>query len=111
MVAGAQTEGALYDVVIHAVMLGFAISMVMAHAPIILPAVLKRPLPYRTAMWIPLVLMHVGLAVRIFAGDFAGLRTLWQVGSITNIVALLLFFAIAAGSSIAGVTPLKRRPL
>ena len=109
VLAGAQTEGALYDVVIHAVMLGFALSMVMAHAPIILPAVLKRPLPYRPVMWIPLVLMHMGLAVRIFAGDFAGLRTLWQIGSVTNIVALLLFFAIAAGSSIAGVTPVKRK--
>ena len=109
VLAGAQTEGALYDLVIHAVMLGFALSMVMAHAPIILPAVLKRPLPYRPVMWIPLVLMHMGLAVRIFAGDFAGLRTLWQIGSVTNIVALLLFFAIAAGSSIAGVTPVKRK--
>jgi hypothetical protein len=102
LVTGAQTEGVLYDVVVHSVMLGFAVSMVMAHAPIILPAVLKRPLPYRTIMWIPLVLMHVGLAARIVAGDFAGLRMVWQVGSVTNIVALLLFFAVAAGSSIAG---------
>ncbi|HET6666621.1 MAG TPA: hypothetical protein VFG98_04980 [Intrasporangium sp.] len=109
VVTGAQTEGALYDVVIHAVMLGFAISMVMAHAPIILPAVLRRPLPYRPIMWIPLVLMHLGLAVRILAGDLAGLRILWQVGSVTNIVALLLFFAVAAGSSIAGAPALRRR--
>ena len=109
LAAGAQTEGVLYDVVIHSIMLGFAISMVMAHSPIILPAVLKRPLPYRSIMWIPLVLMHAGLAVRILAGDFAGLRTLWQVGSVTNIVALLLFFAVAGGSSIAGTPALRRR--
>ncbi|GAA6525389.1 hypothetical protein [Intrasporangium sp. DVR] len=103
---GAQTEGFGYDAVVHAVMLGFAVSMVMAHAPIILPAVLKRPLPYRPLMWAPLVLMHLGLAARIIAGDFAGLRTVWQVGSIINIVALLLFFGVAAASSIAG--PVKR---
>jgi hypothetical protein len=99
---GAQTEGVLYDLVVHAVMLGFAISMVMAHAPIILPAVLKRPLPYRPLMWAPLVLMHLGLAIRVVAGDLAGLRTLWQVGSVVNIVALLLFVVVAAGSSITG---------
>ena len=69
----------------------------------------QAALPYRPIMWIPLVLMHVGLAVRILAGDFAGLRTLWQVGSVTNIVALLLFFAVAAGSSIAGAPALRRR--
>lgn len=102
LVTGAQTEGALYDLVIHSVMLGFAISMVMAHAPIILPAVLRRPLPYRAVMWIPLGLMHIGLAIRVVAGDLVGHRTLWQTGSIINIVALLLFFAVAAGSSIAG---------
>jgi predicted permease len=76
--------------------------MVMAHAPIILPAVLRRPLPYRAVMWIPLGLMHIGLAIRVVAGDLVGHRTLWQTGSIINIVALLLFFAVAAGSSIAG---------
>jgi len=102
LVTGAQTEGALYDLVVHSVMLGFAISMVMAHAPIILPAVLKRALPYRPIMWLPLGLMHVGLAIRIVAGDLAGLRTLWQIGSLVNITALLLFFVVAAASSIAG---------
>ena len=111
VVTGAQTEGFAYDAVVHAVMLGFGMSMVMAHAPIILPAVLKRPLPYRSIMWLPLALMHVGLTTRIVAGDFGGLRTLWQVGSVTNVVALLLFFVVAAGSSIAGpVRRPSRRP-
>jgi hypothetical protein len=49
---------AAYDVVIHAVFLGFGVSMIMAHAPIIFPAVLGRPLPYRPAMWLPLGLLH-----------------------------------------------------
>lgn len=99
LVAGAQTEGAGYDVVVHSVMLGFAISMVMAHAPVILPAVLRRPLPYRPMMWVPLVLMHVGLLIRIAAGDFTGLRAIWQTGSVVNVVALLLFFVVAAAAS------------
>ncbi len=102
LVAGDQRSGDLYDLVVHAVMLGFAISMVMAHAPIILPAVLRRPLPYRPVMWLPLALMHAGLLVRVGGGDLTGSTAAWQAGSVVNIVALLLFVVTAAGSSIAG---------
>ncbi|HET8593806.1 MAG TPA: hypothetical protein VFM07_01065 [Intrasporangium sp.] len=102
LVGGAQTEGSIYDLVIHSVMLGFGISMVMAHAPVILPAVLRRPLPYRPVMWAPLVLMHAGLLLRVGAGDLAGLHTVWQAGSVINVVALLLFLVVAIGSSAAG---------
>ena len=63
-----SARAAAYDLVVHSVMLGFAISMVMAHAPVILPAVLRRPLPYRAMMWIPLVLMHIGLVIRVVRG-------------------------------------------
>jgi hypothetical protein len=102
LVGGEQTEGSTYDLVIHSVMLGFGISMVMAHAPVILPAVLRRPLPYRPVMWAPLVLMHAGLLLRIGAGDLAGLHTIWQAGSVVNVIALLLFLVVAIGSSVAG---------
>ncbi|OLT20065.1 hypothetical protein BJF81_06740 [Ornithinimicrobium sp. CNJ-824] len=108
VIGGAQLGGNLYDLVVHSTMLGFAISMVMAHAPVILPAVLRRPLPYRPIMWVPLVLMHVGLLIRILAGDLGQLYTVWQAGSVINIVALLLFFVVAFGSSLAG--PVARRP-
>ena len=48
LVGGYQYEGYVYDAVVHSVMLGFAMSMIMAHAPIILPAVLPpAPLPLR----------------------------------------------------------------
>lgn len=106
LVGGARTEGSAYDLIVHSVMLGFAISMVMAHAPIILPAVLRRPLPYRPIMWAPLALMHLGLLMRVGIGDVAGLYTIWQAGSFVNVVALLLFFVVVIGSSVAG--PPKR---
>ncbi len=83
-----------YDVVVHGVFLGFGVSMVMAHAPVILPAVLGRPLPYRPVLWVPLVLLHTGLALR-FTGDLAGQTTLWQVGGVVSVVAMLAFVATA----------------
>ncbi|MGN6752744.1 MAG: hypothetical protein ACTHJJ_09330 [Intrasporangium sp.] len=108
LAGGAQTKGSAYDLVVHSVMLGFAISMVMAHAPVILPAVLRRPLPYRAVMWVPLGLMHAGLLLRVGAGDLAGSHTIWQAGSVVNVVALLLFVVVAIGAAVAG--PPRRRP-
>lgn len=90
-----------HDMAVHGAFLGFGISMVMAHASIILPSVLGRPLPYRPAMWAPLVALHVGVAIR-FAGDLWGATIAWQVGSVTSLVALLAFVAVAAWSAVRG---------
>jgi hypothetical protein len=64
-------------------------SMVLAHAAVILPAIVRRPLPYHAALWAPLVLLHAGLAVRV-GGDLVGSRTPWVVGSVATVVALLM---------------------
>lgn len=109
LASGAPASGPAYDLVVHSVFLGFAISMVMAHAPVILPAVLRRPLPYRPMMWVPLALMHAGLVIRIVAGDLRDDEALWRLGSVVNVVALLLFFALAALSAALG-TPARRMP-
>ncbi|HEU4568673.1 MAG TPA: hypothetical protein VFR99_11615 [Marmoricola sp.] len=103
---GEATAGPAYDVVVHATFLGFTISMIMAHAPVILPAVLRRPLPYRPVLWAPLVLLHASLAVRLWLGDARGVHVAWQVGGALNVVALLLFFGLAAWSV---VTAARRR--
>ena len=92
---GAGLDGALiHDAAVHAVFLGFVISMVMGHAPIILPAVLRVPLPYRRSAWVPLALLHVSVALRIGA-DLAG--SVWLRGWSThcNVAALLLFVTLS----------------
>ena len=73
LVGGAATSGPAYDAVIHAVLLGFTLSMIMAHAPVILPAVLRRPLPYRPIMYLPVALLHASLVLRILFGDASGM--------------------------------------
>lgn len=88
--AGPLVTAAAYDTVVHAVFLGFAMSMVLAHAPVILPAVIRRPLPYRRAFWIPLVVLHAGLVVRILLGHGIPAPVLWQVGALVTVTALLL---------------------
>jgi hypothetical protein len=93
---GAVTEGRGYDAVLHAIMLGFVISMIMAHAPVIFPAVLRRPLPYHPVMYAPAVLMHAALVLRLAVGDARDLEWAVQVGGVGNIVALLAFVAVSA---------------
>jgi hypothetical protein len=89
MVGGSAYDGPAYDVVIHAVFLGFTMSMIMAHAPVILPAVLRRPLPYHPAMLVPAGLLQVSLVVRIWPGDAYGIERCLEVGGVLNVAALL----------------------
>jgi hypothetical protein len=111
---GQPHEGAAYDALVHAIFLGFAISMIMAHAPTILPAVTRVALPYRTAMWAPWLLLQASLVARVWGGDALGSETARQVGGVGNALALLLFLAVALGSAIAGLpatpsgTPARR---
>lgn len=111
---GFPSTQARYDTVIHAVFLGFTMSMIIAHSSTILPAVLRRPLPYRKMMWAPAILLHAGLLLRVWIGDGLGYHGAWLVGSMINIIALLLFFALAilsvALGEVPSKTPKRQRP-
>ncbi|MEA5053913.1 MAG: hypothetical protein VB093_10790 [Propionicimonas sp.] len=100
-VRGLVADQAGYDIVVHGVFLGFAVSMVMAHAPVILPAVLGRPLPYRPVLYLPLVLLHGGLLVR-FTAAFVGAEQVWRVGGVVTVVAMLVFLLTAVTLVVRG---------
>jgi hypothetical protein len=54
------------DAALHAFFLGFVFSMVFGHAPIILPAILGVAFPYRPVLYLPLVLLHGSVALRVW---------------------------------------------
>jgi hypothetical protein len=108
LLGGAAYSGERYDAVIHAVFLGFTIAMIMAHAPVILPAVLRRPLPYHAALLAPACLLHLSLALRLWLGDALGLHVGWQIGGVLNVTALLLFFVLAAALVVRGTRTAAR---
>jgi hypothetical protein len=108
LVQGPVLSGRSYDAVLHCVFLGFVLSMIMAHAPAILPAVLRRPLPYRAVMYVPLALLHATLLLRVLVGDSRGVELAVQVGGVGNVVALLLFLLIAVGSAVRGAPQADR---
>ena len=90
---GSVFGGPLYDAVLHSLFIGFVLSMIFGHAPIILPAFLKRPLPYRPSFTLNLALLHASLLVRI-AGDLGGWQTVRQWGGLFNAISLLLFLGL-----------------
>ncbi|MBI9114724.1 hypothetical protein [Sanguibacter suaedae] len=101
-VLGRVGEGPAYDAVVHAVFLGFTLSMIMAHAPVILPAVLTVRLPYHPVMLLPAGLLHASLVVRVVGGDAWGLPGAHTAGGALNVVAVLLFVVVAAASAVRG---------
>ena len=93
---GQMADGAAYDAELHAIFLGFVMSMIFAHAPVIVPSVLGRPLPYRWFLYVPLVLLDASVVLRLAGGDWAGNIDAWQWGGSLNEIAILLFLVMAA---------------
>jgi hypothetical protein len=93
--AGSTLDGARYDATTHAVFLGFVLSMIFVHAPVILPAVLRRPLPYHPVLYAPLALLHLSLLVRVGLGDAAALASVWRWAGVANVASVLLFAGCA----------------
>jgi hypothetical protein len=84
-----------YDALLHSLFLGFIISMIFGHAPIILPAVLGRSMPFRTIFYTHLILLHLSLLLRV-GGDLQNSPLARQWGGMFNVIALLLFLANTA---------------
>lgn len=98
--AGRTVAGAGYDAMLHAIFLGFAMSMIFVHAPVILPAVLRRPLPYRPVLYAPLILLHGSLLLRMAVGDGLGVETVWRWTGAANVVAVLAFASCAVALAV-----------
>jgi hypothetical protein len=97
-VSGRMADGRAYDAMLHAIFLGFVISMVFAHAPVIVPAVLGTPLPFHRGFYVQLALLHASVALRLLGGDATGNLTAWQLGGVLNETALLLFLCVTVGA-------------
>ncbi len=95
---GMQTYGIHYDAILHSLFVGFVFSMIFAHAPIILPAVLRVPIPFRNILYAPLVLLHLSLALRI-AGDLWFGPAARRYGGALNVVSIVFFIAAVVFSA------------
>ncbi len=93
-----QTTVFGYDAAVHTITIGFVLSMVFGHALIILPAVMRLPLVYSPALYLPLALLHGSLAVRVVSDilEWPGPRAL---SGVLTIIALALFAVTLAFAS------------
>ena len=84
-------QGLPYDATLHSIFVGFVLSMVFGHAPIIFPAVLGLPIPFRKRFYAHLLLLHTSLLLRI-GSDALGAGVGRQWGRLLNTATLLVFF-------------------
>src|SRR5262245_24729231 len=70
LVAPPGTTTFSYDATVHAVTLGFILSMIFGHAPIILPAVTGLRITYSALLYGPIALLHISVASRVIADLF-----------------------------------------
>ena len=82
-----------YDAAVHAVTIGFVLSMIFGHAPIILPAVVGLRVQYSAAAYVPLALLHLSVLLRITADLFDWVEISTFTGPLT-IIALACYAAI-----------------
>jgi len=81
-----------YDAAVHAIAIGFVLSMIFGHAPIILPAVLGIRLRYGSFSYVPLALLHASVILRV-ASDLPERVDLRADSAIATIVALVAYAA------------------
>jgi len=94
---GGPYAGPFYDAALHAIFVGFVISMIFGHAPIIFPAILGVPINYRPAFYAQLILLHVSLIIRIL-GDLTNQFDIRRWGGFLNEIAILLFLGMTVYS-------------
>jgi hypothetical protein len=100
--------GPARDLALHALGLGFIVSMVMGHAPVILPAVARVKLLFGPWFYAPLILLHASLVLRL-AGGLSNLE-LRAAAAALNALALAMFALIVIGSAIAWRLRQSARP-
>jgi len=93
MIFGFSSSGFLYDATLHTVFVGFVISMIFGHMLIILPAVIGVMVAPLKHFYVPLVLLHVSLIMRV-TGDVFAQSDLRRWGGLLNVTALLAYFAL-----------------
>jgi hypothetical protein len=84
----------LRDLALHALGIGFVFSMILAHAPLIVPVIARIRMRYVPGFYAPLALLHLSLLLRVGFGPGDFMARAW--GGALNAAALVLFMATLA---------------
>lgn len=84
-----------YDLFVHAFFLGFAFSMIWAHAPLIFPSLIKKQGPaYHPVIWIGWSIFQVTLIGRLLSALMGFVELRQWLGMFNGLSIFLLFFSI-----------------
>lgn len=92
LVSPPGTTAFSYDATVHAITIGFILSMIFGHAPIILPAVTGLRIRYSAAAYGPLLLLHLTVLLRVTA-DLLEHTELRTISGPATIIALASYAA------------------
>ncbi len=95
------------DAAYHCIFLGFVISMIFAHAPIILPAISGLEVAWSRAFYVPLVFLHATLVARI-AADFGPWMDVRQWAGLGNAASIALFLLVLVASVLRAAIARRR---
>jgi len=85
--------GYVYDASIHSFFMGFVLSMIIAHSPLIVPSILQLPkITYKKTFYIATIILTISLATRII-GDIMLSELLRQAGGVGNVLAIIALLA------------------
>lgn len=85
-----------YDVIVHSFFIGFVLSMIFAHGPIILPGVMGISVtPFHKTLYLWLTLLHTSWLIRIFSDVFMEMEVRRMSGLLTAIAILGYFVTMA----------------
>lgn len=98
----------VYDAAVHAIAIGFVLSMVFGHAPIIFPAVTGLRVPYSGFLFVPLILLHASVVLRV-GGDMVEAHDVRAASGVLTVIALIGYALTAALFSLREKRRLRNR--
>lgn len=100
--------GSFYDASLHAFFLGFVFMMIFAHAPVILPAVLKLNFsPFGKTLYIWYALLNLSLVFRVFTFIPESAAYKHWAGMINGVAIIGFFVNMAVLARLAGIKQRK----
>jgi hypothetical protein len=90
---GAVRAGVQYELLLHALLLGFVFSMIFGHALIIIPALAQRNVGFHAGFYLPLILLHGSLLLRVWGGLTTSMAVR-QWGGMLNVIAIFSFMGM-----------------
>ena len=81
-----------YDLTLHAILIGFVLSMAFGHSVIVIPAITGAAAPYHPTMYVGLALLHLSVAARI-CGDLLAVEPARLASGALTVCGLIAFGA------------------